>query len=87
MLLHKTIFELVMLISFGFSWPFAIARTLRTKNVKGLSASSYILIVAGYISGIIYKFFYNMDYVVYFYVINAFMVSFQIFLIFYFRKK
>jgi len=87
MIFEKTIFELIMLICFGISWPFAIAKTLRTKTVKGQSTVFYVFIVIGYISGILYKFLYNMDYVIYFYAINTVMVTFQIFLIYYYRQQ
>jgi hypothetical protein len=83
---EKTIFELVMLVCFGISWPFAIARTLKTKNVKGLSNTFYFSVIAGYISGILHKILYNMDYVIYFYALNAIMVAFQIVLVFYYRR-
>jgi hypothetical protein len=86
MYLEKTIFELIMLICFGVSWPFAIARTLKTKNVKGLSVTFYLFIVVGYASGIIHKLLYSMDYVIYIYALNAVMVAIQIFLVFYYRK-
>ena len=83
---EKTIFELAMLICFGLSWPFAIARTLKTKNVKGLSMTFYCIIIAGYISGIIHKLLYSMDYVIFFYALNALMVAFQVALVLYYRK-
>jgi hypothetical protein len=85
--LEKTIFELVMLICFGASWPFAIARTLKTKDVRGLSTTFYCIIIAGYISGIFHKLFYNMDFVIYFYAINAIMVTFQVVLVFYYKRR
>ncbi|MBN2402061.1 MAG: hypothetical protein JXN64_06655 [Spirochaetes bacterium] len=87
MYIEKTVFELVMLICFGVSWPFAIARTLKTKNVKGLSTTFYFFLVVGYISGIAHKILYSMDYVIYLYAINAIMVSFQIFLVFHYRER
>jgi len=87
MIFERTVFELIMLICFGISWPFAIAKTLKTKTVKGQSTVFYIFIVVGYISGILYKFLYNMDYVIYFYAVNTVMVAFQIFLIYYYRQQ
>ena len=87
MLLEKTIFELIMLICFGVSWPFSIARILKTKNVKGLSIIFAYFIFIGYISGIIHKLLYSMDYVIYLYGINAIMVAFQIYLVFYYRSR
>lgn len=76
-----------MLICFGASWPFAIARTLKTKDVKGLSITFYCIIIAGYIGGIIHKLLYNMDFVIYLYALNAGMVIFQIVLVFYYKRK
>ena len=85
--LGKTIFELSMLICFGISWPFAIARTLKTKSVKGLSKTFYFFVFIGYLSGIIHKILHCLDYVIYFYAINAIMVAFQIILIFFYKNK
>jgi hypothetical protein len=85
--LEKTIFELLMLICFGASWPFAIARTLKTKDVRGLSTTFYCIIIAGYISGIIHKLLHSMDFVIYFYALNAIMVSFQVALVLYYRRR
>ena len=44
--------ELAMLFCFGFSWPFAIARTLRAKRVDGKSPLFSVLVMAGYLCGI-----------------------------------
>ncbi|MCL1888120.1 MAG: hypothetical protein FWF96_04550 [Kiritimatiellaeota bacterium] len=44
-----------MLLCFGASWPFSIAKTLRTKQVRGKSPVFMGLILAGYASGITHK--------------------------------
>ena len=44
--------ECAMLFCFGFSWPFAIARTLRAKRVDGKSPVFAVLVMAGYVCGI-----------------------------------
>ena len=41
-----------MLFAFGFSWPFAIARTYRAKRVDGKSPMFMINVIIGYLFGI-----------------------------------
>lgn len=52
----KTILEIVMMITFGASWPFSILKTWRTKTAKGKSFIFLTLILLGYLSGIVSKF-------------------------------
>lgn len=44
--------EFFMLFAFGFSWPFAIARTYRAKRVDGKSPAFMIIVLVGYVCGI-----------------------------------
>ena len=46
------ILEFGMLFSFGFSWPFAIARTYRAKRVDGKSPAFMCIVIFGYLLGI-----------------------------------
>lgn len=46
------VFEFLMLFAFGFSWPFAIWRTYKTKRVDGKSPYFMMIIIFGYICGI-----------------------------------
>ena len=46
------ILEFAMLFAFGFSWPFAIARTYRAKRVDGKSPMFMAIVIAGYCCGI-----------------------------------
>ena len=46
------ILEFGMLFAFGFSWPFAIARTYRAKRVDGKSPMFMIIVLIGYSCGI-----------------------------------
>lgn len=80
-----SIFEALMLVCFGISWPFAVAKTYKTKNVKGKSSQFLLLVILGYIFGIIHKILYSFDYVIFLYVFNCLMVLFD--LILYFRYK
>lgn len=46
------VLEAAMLVCFGASWPFSIAKALRTKVVKGKSPVFLGLILAGYVAGV-----------------------------------
>ena len=68
-------FEAGRLICFGASWPFAVMKTYKTKNVKGKSLLFLTLIILGYICGIINKILNSVDIVLWLYVINLLLVS------------
>lgn len=51
--LAAQIFEFLMLFAFGFSWPFAIARTLKAKRVDGKSPMFMAIVLVGYVCGIL----------------------------------
>ncbi len=63
-----------MLIFFGISWPVAVLKTYKTKNVKGKSFLFLVLILLGYVFGTIHKVIYNFDYVVWLYIANGLLV-------------
>ena len=67
-------FEAVMLVCFGCSWPFAVAKTLRTRDVRGKSIIFITLIFIGYLSGILHKLTTDYDAVVWLYVTNGSLV-------------
>lgn len=69
------ILESLMLICFGFSWPMALYKTYKSRSTGGKSAIFSVLIVIGYIFGIINKLMTTRDYVTYLYLLNALMVS------------
>jgi hypothetical protein len=48
-------FEAAMMICFGVSWPLAILKTWQTKKVAGKSLPFLLLILLGYLAGIIAK--------------------------------
>ena len=68
-------FEMLMLICFGASWPFSIAKTYRMKTSAGKSLGFLALVLVGYLSGILHKLIYNPDWVIIFYLANAVMVA------------
>ncbi len=47
----KDVFEAVMLICFGASWPFQILKTVRVKNPTGKSFLFETLVIIGYVAG------------------------------------
>ena len=82
------IFEMLMVLSFGLSWPISIFKTLKTKTAAGKSPVFIGLIVFGYICGISSKLIgHNITYVFFFYCLNLLMTSFDLCLHFYYRHK
>lgn len=87
------ILEVVMLVCFGASWPFNVVKSYKTRSAKGKSVFFLYLIIVGYFAGIISKFinesyisnFANNWYVLFFYVLNLIMVSFD--LVLYYRNR
>ena len=82
-----SIFEITMLIGFGFSWPFAIVKTIRAKNPAGKSYLFLTLIIVGYAAGCVHKVLHKMDWVFALYVINALMVATDMCLCLYYQSK
>lgn len=74
------IFEAIMLFCFGISWPISISKSIRTKKVTGKSPTFMIIVIIGYICGIINKLLNNSDWIISLYAINIFMVSIDLFL-------
>lgn len=79
------LFEFLMLCCFGFSWPFSIAKSLRSRSAKGKSLGFMLLIEAGYVFGIIHKVFFAYNWVIWAYVALFLLVGFDIAL--YFRNS
>ncbi len=75
-------FEVIMVLSFGVSWPFNVVKSYKAKTAKGKSFIFMVCIILGYIAGIISKFTNDayMDqisskwYVLFFYFLNLSMV-------------
>lgn len=65
-----------MLVCFGISWPFNIAKSLRSRTAKGKSVAFELLIIAGYLCGLVGKIILgNLSYVVFFYIADILMVA------------
>ena len=70
------VFETIMLLCFGASWPFNIAKSLRSRTAKGKSIYFELCIIVGYLSGVIGKLVSgNITYVLAVYVLDICMVS------------
>ena len=70
------IFETVMLVCFGLSWPFNIAKSIKSRTARGKSLQFELLIVVGYLFGIAGKFVGgNVTYVLAVYILDVLMVS------------
>ena len=76
------ILEIIMVISFGASWPFNVMKSYKARTAKGKSPVFLLLILFGYIAGITSKLvneaymaeFGQKWYVLFFYVLNFIMV-------------
>lgn len=87
------IFEIIMIVSFGASWPMNVMKSYKARTAKGKSLGFLLLIIFGYIAGIISKLvneaymasFADKWYVLFFYVLNLTMVSVDLML--YFRNR
>jgi hypothetical protein len=87
------ILEVIMIVSFGASWPMNVMKSWKARTAKGKSLAFLCLILFGYVAGITGKFlneaymaaFAEKWYVLFFYVLNFIMVSAD--LILYFRNK
>lgn len=86
------ILEIIMIVSFGMSWPANVLKSYKARTAKGKSISFLCLIFFGYIAGIASKFtndaymaaFSEKWYVLFFYFLNLCMVGVDILL--YFRN-
>ena len=75
------IFEVLMIVCFGVSWPFNITKSWKAKTAKGKSLLFEVCILVGYLCGIAGKFITgNVTYVLIAYVINVVMVLIDILL-------
>jgi len=80
------ILEVIMIVSFGFSWPMNVIKSYKARTTKGKSIAFLLLIFFGYIAGIASKLlneaymasFSQKWYVLIFYIINWCMVGVDI---------
>ncbi len=71
-----TVFESIMLICFGLSWPISVYKSVTSKSTKGKSVVFTIAIMVGYLAGIAGKIMGgNLNYVLALYLLNLAFVS------------
>lgn len=77
------ILEIIMVVSFGASWPLNVMKSWKARTTKGKSLPFLCLILFGYVAGIASKLvnesymasFATKWYILFFYVLNFIMVS------------
>lgn len=75
--------EVIMIVSFGASWPLNVIKSYKARTAKGKSLAFLCLILFGYVAGITSKFlnpaymasFSTKWYVLVFYILNFVMVA------------
>lgn len=82
-----SMFEAMMLLCFGVSWPVSIAKALRTKVVAGKSPLFMAIVCFGYLSGIVHKALYSFDWIIALYVMNFIFVAFDLSLYFVYSRR
>lgn len=81
------IFEMVMLICFGLSWPISVYQSVKSKSTKGKSVFFIFAVIIGYVSGIIGKVVNgDVSYVLVLYCVNLAVVTADL-AIYYVNKK
>lgn len=68
-------FEILMLLCFGFAWPVSLRKSWISRTNSGKSVIFLVVIVVGYVAGIIHKILHSRDYVIVLYTLNMAMVS------------
>ena len=70
-----SLFETIMLVCFGFSWPMNLIKAYNAKTAKGTSLPFILLIITGYIAGISAKIVNGqINYVLVAYILNLAIV-------------
>ncbi len=80
------ILESIMLMCFGFSWPMNVIKGYKARTAKSMSLPFIVLIISGYIAGIMAKLVsQQINFVLIVYLLNLAIVSLN--LAIYFRNK
>lgn len=82
--------EFAMLFAFGFSWPFAIAKTYRAKRVDGKSPLFMVIVLVGYSCGVAARLVDDSpenNWLCWVYLIDMVLVSVDLSLYFYYLRK
>ncbi len=81
------VLETSMLVCFGASWPISVIRNIRAKTAKSMSLQFILLIITGYLAGIIAKLITGqISYVLLVYLFNLAIVSINLIVYFVNRR-
>lgn len=81
------VLETLMLVCFGLSWPINVWKNLKARTAKNMSLRFIMLIIIGYVAGIIAKIYKGaINYVFVVYIINLLIVSVNV-VIYFVNKK
>ena len=69
------VFEAIMLLCFGISWPISIYKSYTSRKIGSKSVVFLYAILIGYVAGIINKILYSPDIVLVLYIINLLLVA------------
>ena len=73
------IFETIMLVCFGLSWPINVIKAYKAGTTKGTSLPFILLIITGYLAGITAKIVNGQfNYVFIVYIINLIIVTLNV---------
>ncbi|MBE6734460.1 MAG: hypothetical protein E7563_03835 [Ruminococcaceae bacterium] len=82
------IFEFIMLICFGLSWPISVYKSITSRSTQGKSLVFILAIIVGYICGIIGKLSSGqLTYVLGLYIFNLTVVCADLVLYFINKKR
>ncbi len=69
-----------MLVCFGISWPFSIAKSMKSRSTQGKSIVFLCFVEIGYVFGIVHKIINNFNWVTYVYMVLFCVVGIDILL-------
>lgn len=73
------IFETIMLVCFGLSWPLNVIKSYKARTTQGSSLPFILLIIGGYLAGITAKIFMGqINFVLAVYLLNLTIVSLNV---------
>ena len=80
-------FEALMLVCFGVSWPASIYKSIKLKDVRAKSKLFLWLVLTGYGFGIVNKILNGIDWVIFFYIAVGILVLVDLILYYYYSSR
>ena len=83
-----SVFECIMLVCFGLSWPISVYKSITSKSTSGKSVVFIVAILIGYVAGITGKLLSgSITYVLAVYIFNFCAVSLDLAVYFFNRRR